>query len=220
MNDILGHLAYRICNAEKRYFPFPHIYVENVFPWPFYDELLANLPPEGDYSQGSANYNGRKFADPSKIDVFNLLNDPIFFQVACFPFRADIARRFPNGLNPRRDLRLVRDRQNYAIGPHTDAPWKVLSYLFYLPPDESLIEHGTSIYIPRDPTFRCPGGPHHKFEPFQRLFTAPFKPNSLLAFFKSDHSFHGVEPITIPCQRDVLLWNLYDSAAQNGKATP
>ena len=217
MNDLLGQLAYKLCNAPVLQFPFPHIYVENVFPWAFYDELLANLPPEGDYSAGKSAYNGRKFADPTQIPVFNALNSEFFNQIAVFPFREHINRRFPGTKHFTSDLRLVRDRQNYAIGPHTDAPWKVLSYLFYLPPDNLLTEHGTSIYIPRDLEFRCPGGPHHKFDSFQRIYTAPFKPNSLLAFFKTDYSFHGVEPIQSPCQRDVLLWNLYSQEAQHGK---
>ncbi len=217
MSDLLGHLAYKICNAPVQHFPFPHIYVPEVFPPDFYSEILASLPSEGDYSNGSANYNGRKFADPTRIGLFDALNSPEFVRIAYTPFKPYIDKRFSAGLNVHTDLRLVRDRQNYAIGPHTDAPWKVLSFLFYLPPNDSLREHGTSIYLPNDPSFRCPGGPHHKFSDFTNIYTAPFLPNSLFAFFKTDYSFHGVEPITIACQRDVLLWNLYDSAARHGK---
>lgn len=217
--ELLGHLAYQIINAPMALFPFPHIYVQNVFPWPVYAEILESLPPEGDYSAGSANYNGRKFADPTRIDVFSALNTDYFEQIAVTAFQRFISQRFAGGkMTPRTDLRLVRDRKNYAIGPHTDAPWKVLSFLFYLPSDWSIFEHGTSIYLPNDPSFRCRGGPHHKFDDFTRIHTAPFVPNSLFAFFKTDYSFHGVEPIPVECQRDVLLWNLYDMAAQNGKA--
>lgn len=215
-NELFGHLAYKIANAPLRPFPFPHIYVQNVFPWPFYAELLDNLPPEGDYS--AASYKNRRFANPTILDAFSLLHSAEFGNIAVAPFRQHIHSRF-NG-SPHQthsDLRLVRDSENYSIGPHTDAPWKILSYLFYLPPDDSLYEHGTSIYLANDPAFRCKGGPHHHPREFTRIFTAPFMPNSLFAFFKTDYSFHGVEPITIPCQRDVLLWNLYDSVAQNGK---
>lgn len=216
---LLGHLAYTICNARVNIYPFPHIYIENVFPWPVYDAMLANLPPEGDYSSGVRDYNGRKFADPTAIEAFAALNDPFFTQVACIPFLRFIQQRFPGDeFAHRTDLRLVRDRINYAIGPHTDAPRKVLSYLFYLPSDNLLQEHGTSIYIANDPSFRCTGGPHYPFEHFLRIHTAPFKPNSMFAFFKTNYSFHGVEPITIPCVRDVLLWNLYSAEANDGKA--
>lgn len=216
-NALLGHLAYRICNAPVQLFPFPHIYVTEVFPKPFYAELLANLPPEGDYSVATSRYNGRRFADPTKIDLFSALNSKMFSAIAEHPFKRFIQYRFQGGFDSYTDLRLVRDRENYAIGPHTDAPWKVLSYLFYMPPDVELYKHGTSIYLPNDPDFRCPGGPHHSFDRFTRIWTAGFFPNTLFAFFKTDYSFHGVEPITIPCQRDVLLWNLYDAVARNGK---
>lgn len=213
---VLGHLAYKICNAPVHRFPFPHIYVENVFPDDFYARLIANLPPEGDYSESTARYNGRQFADPASTDIFDRFNTQEWLSIACSPFKHDIQARFQTAPQVHTDLRLIRDHENYAIGPHTDAPWKVLSYLFYLPSDDSLKQHGTSIYLPHDPTFRCIGGPHHKFDRFTRIFTAPFVPNSLLAFFKTDFSFHGVEPITIPCQRDLLLWNLYDSVSRNG----
>lgn len=220
-NELFGHLAYKIANATVHPFPFPHIFVEEVFPWAFYNELLANLPDEDDYSAHKTAYRSRKFANPTVIDAFSLLHSQQFGNIAVSPFRQHIQTRF--GGSPAQthsDLRLVRDSQNYSIGPHTDAPWKILSYLFYLTPDFNLVDHGTSIYLANDPTFRCPGGPHHPYKEFTRIYTAPFVPNSLFAFFKTDYSFHGVEPITIPCQRDVLLWNLYDSVAQNGKTPP
>lgn len=215
---VLGHLAYKLLNAPIQQYPFPHIYVNGIFPWDFYWEMLDALPEDGDYTQGASNYNGRRFADPDKIDHFDILRTPDWQHIAAFPFRNYINKRFPTEFNHYTDLRLIRDCQNYAIGPHTDAPWKVLSYLFYLPDTRALAPYGTSIYIPNDPHFRCPGGPHHKFENFTRIHTAPFVPNSLLAFFKTDYSFHGVEPIPVQCQRDVLLWNLYDSDARHGKA--
>lgn len=222
MNDhdlsVLGHVAYQICNAPLRTVPFPHIYVPDVFPRAFYTQLRSRLPTDAEYVTGASNYNGRRFADPDAIDILSPFREAFFTQIAMYPFEKHIQKRFPNGFTPYTDLRLIRDCRNYAIGPHTDAPWKVLSYLFYLPPDYNLRQYGTSIYLPKDGVFRCPGGPHHKFEDFTRIYTAPFLPNSLLAFFKTDFSFHGVDPIPVECERDVLLWNLYDSDARHGKA--
>lgn len=207
--DVLGHIAYKIQNTRVSHFPFPHIYVENVFPDDFYDELLLALPQDTEYSQGEANYKGRVFHDPTDLPLLDPLRTNSFTNICTKPFKSEIFARLGSEFPAACDLRLVLDRENYSIGPHTDAKHKVLSYLFYLPRDLSLVNLGTSIFLPRDPNFKCPGGPHHKFEPFVKIFTAPFKPNSLFAFFKTDQSFHGVEPITIPCRRDVLLWNLY-----------
>jgi hypothetical protein len=103
---------------------------------------------------------------------------------------------------------LVEDITNYALGPHTDSPSKVITVLFYLPKDDSQRHMGTSIYTPKDPTRRCPGGPHYEREGFNRVATMPFTPNSMFAFVKSDNSFHGVERVTDP---DVRRWlMLYD----------
>lgn len=210
--EVLGHMAYQIGNAVVNTFPFPHIYVPTVFPADFYAQLRGTLPPTDEYKQGAKNYNGRKFGETDGIELLDPFRTKSFSQLAQYPFRKYLQGRFPDGkFAARTDLRLVADDDGYAIGPHTDAPWKVLSYLFYLPEDTSHLDLGTSIYLPRDPNFRCPGGPHHKFEDFIKVFTAAYAPNSLFAFFKTDFSFHGVERITIPYRRDVLLWNLYDA---------
>jgi hypothetical protein len=109
---------------------------------------------------------------------------------------------------------LVQDTTRYQLGPHTDAPRKVVTLLFYLPPDESQRHLGTSIYLPKDRDFRCPGGPHHPHDRFDRVWTMPFLPNSLFAFFKNDVSFHGVEPVLdAGCRRWLLLYDIYHRAA-------
>lgn len=213
-NEVLAHLRYKIANARVQKWPFSHFYVEEIFPDDFYRQLRSILPPKDAYHEGAGKYNGRVFADPAATGELNFMVSQEFLESVVFAFAPDFNRRYPHGeFAPKQDLRLILDSQNYAIGPHTDARWKVVSLLFYLPEDYALERLGTSLYIPKDRSFRCPGGPHHKFEGFTKVATAPFRPNSLLGFFKTDYSFHGVEPITIPCRRDVLLWNLYDTGA-------
>lgn len=211
-DDVLGHMAYKIGNATVNTFPFPHIFVPNVFPNDFYAQLRGTLPPTAEYHVGEKHYNGRKFGDTDQIALLDPFRTKTFTQLAQYPFRKYMQGRFKDGqFKARTDLRLVTDAEGYSIGPHTDAPWKVLSYLFYLPETADNYNLGTSIYLPRNPSFRCKGGPHYPYEDFIRIHTADYIPNSLFAFFKTDFSFHGVEPITIPCRRDVLLWNLYDA---------
>lgn len=217
-NEVLGHVCYAIRNAKVNLYPFPHFFIENVFPDDFYHQLISNLPPHDDYASGVNHYNGRKFADPAATGELGFLLSQDFLHSVISTFRPHFLERFPSGkFIPKQDLRLILDSENYAIGPHTDAPWKVVSLLFYLPCDFELESLGTSIYIPKDRSFTCPGGPHHKFPDFTRIYTAPFIPNSLFGFFKTSDSFHGVEPIKISCRRDVLLWNLYDKGAPNGQ---
>jgi hypothetical protein len=82
---------------------------------------------------------------------------------------------------------------------------KVVVFLFYLArpgADEGL---GTSLYMPRDDGFRCEGGLHHPREQFFRVATMPYRPNTLVGFFKTARSFHGVEPVTAPgASRDLI----------------
>lgn len=207
-----NHLIYKLRNAIVNTYPYPHFYCENVFPDQFYRELLQSLPDSQDYSASTTKYHGRQFADPNQNPALAFMNTQKFVESVLKIFLPLVKQRYAGRkLDVFHDLRLVRDGQGYQIGPHTDAAWKLVSLLFYLPEDYSLERLGTSIYIPKDPTFMCAGGPHHKFENFDHVYTAPFAPNSCFGFWKTNQSFHGVEPITIPCRRNVLLFNLYDS---------
>ena len=73
---------------------------------------------------------------------------------------------------------------------------------------------GTSLYRPKDPGFSCPNSTHYPFEDFVKVKTAPYLPNSMLAFFRSDRSFHGVEPLSaqdgFTGNRDLIQYVLYD----------
>lgn len=104
---------------------------------------------------------------------------------------------------------ITRDKTGYSIGPHTDAPRKLLTLLFYLPSNNDLRHLGTSIYKPKGDKFICEGGPHYKFDRFDKVITAPFIPNSLFCFFKTNDSFHGVDLIIDEnIERDLLIYNV------------
>ena len=51
--------------------------------------------------------------------------------------------------------------------------------------------------------------------------TAPYRRNSLLAFERSDRSFHGVEPFAEgdlgTCNRDLIQYVLYDRSARQAQ---
>jgi hypothetical protein len=127
-------------------------------------------------------------------------------------FRPGIIERFgaDSRLATHVDGRFVRDFTEYQILPHTDSPQKLVSLLFYLPGDDSLARHGTALYRPLDPAFRCEGKGRYPFESFRRVATMGFLPNALFAFLKTDRSFHGVEPIgDADIERNALLYNIY-----------
>lgn len=229
---MLNELAYSILNAPLRTHPYPHVYVPNVFPPEVYAELQRQIPhPDAmipiEKARPVKGYKERFVQDIS--GPLDGLTDPQkafwramsrallgggFRSVMIERFKPFFVERFKD-LGPVKiydESLLVEDITNYALGPHTDAPQKVITVLFYLPKDDSQRDLGTSIYMPKEPGRRCPGGPHHAYEDFDRVATMPFLPNSMFAFVKTDNSFHGVQPVTEPDVRRWLL--LYDIKAK------
>ena len=221
------HLAYEVLNAPLRTFPFPHLYVQGVFPADFYAELQRNMPDPASMLRFEEVRRVKGYEERFALDISGpmeslapdrrqfwgdmsrgLLNGALRGHLLT-KFDSFVRPRFESG--PVRlydETYLVQDTTRYALGPHTDAPWKVITVVFYLPPDTSQAHLGTSIYVPKERAFRCPGGPHYKAELFDRVTTMPFMPNSMFAFAKNDQSFHGVEQVLDPDVRRWLL--LYD----------
>ena len=233
-SDVEQHVIYRIANAPLREYPYPHICVDSIFPEDFYTRLrrhwpgvsvLVSLAATGRVTGGAY---AERFILPLTASAIQTLPQglrgfwmelatwflgPRLFDAAMLRFDRHVQARFGTGLEDRirfeADALVVRDLTNYSLGPHTDSPLKVLTMLFYCPPDDSRRHLGTSIYVPNDPAFRCAGGPHHDRSAFTRVTTIEYRPNSLFAFFKTDRAFHGVERIDDPeVERDLLIYDV------------
>jgi|OpeIllAssembly_1097287.scaffolds.fasta_scaffold29517_3 hypothetical protein len=233
-SDVEQFVHYQIANAPVLAYPFPHFYVHPVFPDEFFAELRARMPGPKNYVRLDATGTVPKGAYPERFvcsltdleeeefqsgagssfwaEFNQWIGSDEFARLVMFKFRDGIAERFGAGneIRTTTDLRLVRDFTNYSISPHTDAPHKLVSLLFYLPYDESMLDLGTSIYAAKDRSLRCEGVGHHPFEGFKKVATMPYRPNSLFAFFKTDLAFHGVDRIEREhVTRDLLLYNIY-----------
>jgi hypothetical protein len=231
--DVEQYVCYRIANAPVLRHPFPHFYVESVFPDDFYRDLRARLPALDGYkridetgSVAKGDYQARYVCSLTELEerefeqgrgtfwmeLNRWLAGDEFARTILDKFQFALPQRFGSDVETRieTDNRLVRDFTTYAIAPHTDSPRKLVSLLFYLPPDDSMRHLGTSIYAPKDPSFRCEGTAHHSFEGFKRVATMAYRPNTLFGFFKTNRAFHGVEPIAEEkVERDLLLYNIY-----------
>lgn len=234
--EIEPQFAYKVANAPIRPFPYPHIFVEDVFPRSFYEEIQKNIPsPELmvpiEKARPVKGYKERFVLDPNGpmeglsdaqrsfwSDMSRGLRAGMFRRLLLSKFQPYLKERFKGQtVEVTDETLLVEDITKYALGPHTDAPSKVITVLFYLPRDLSQSHLGTSIYQPKNPADVCPGGPHYGFEQFNRVATMPFLPNSMFAFVKGDTSFHGVEPVTDP---DVKRWLLLYDIKVVKKAVP
>ena len=231
--NVEQHVVERIGNALVMDRPFPHFFVEDIFPEDFYARLLENMPgndcyvPLGEtpYVNKGA-YMERLVLELTDAEIDRLPGEtgtfwrdantwlagaPLLYAI-CGKFADIVAARFGDNLDTvafAPQTIVVRDRTKYAIGPHTDSPQRFLSALFYCPQDNSMEHLGTSIYEPLDRSFRCRGGPHYGFDKFANVGTMPFRRNSLFCFVKTDNSFHGVEPIADEAiERDLILYNL------------
>lgn len=240
-SDAELQLAYKVGNVPLSMFPYPHFYIPEIFPADFYRQLQQNLPdPEvmipiekarqlKGYKErfvlGFDDENLKALPEPKRKfweDMHGWMVGGRFASLVLRKFDSFIRQRFEGqSIQFYDELLLVQDITNYDLGPHTDAPRKVVTMLFYLPPDNSQMHLGTSMYVPNNPDFRCPGGPHHKRGDFSRLHTMPFAPNSMFAFFKTDNSFHGVEPVLDPeTRRWLLLYDIYVQQAEQPKPQP
>jgi hypothetical protein len=229
--DAEAHTAYEFGNSQIREFPFPHFYLKDVFPADFYQKIQKNLPTTSDLwpieeKRPVKGYKERFvccFDDeslssltPEKSIFWKEFRDTYlrgaFGGLVMSKFNSLIAERFEGrtDLEFYDELLLVHDIKNYHLGPHTDSPKKVITVLFYLPEDEDHESMGTSIYIPKDLSFLCRGGPHYKHEDFIKIKTMPYKPNTAFGFFKTNNSFHGVEKLTEEGYgRWLLLYDIY-----------
>ena len=221
-SSVTDTVVYNLLNTGIRHYPFPHFFVEDFFPSSFYKAIIDNLPEPEDFLpiEDTGRVAGYKKTDryvipldsgnskkiPSKIRTFwtgltDILQDPRFCQTLLSKFEPYLKQRFGVNLEDIRfysDILLIKDRSNYSLSPHTDTKKRVLILIIYLPESDELQDLGTSIYIPKDPKFECPGGPHHDPKAFNRVYTAPYKPNGALCFLKTANSFHGVEPNPYP----------------------
>ena len=237
-SPIIQHIVRRVDDTPISEDPFAHLYVEDVFPADVYDQILENLPGIDTYVEFaktdhvSDGYNrNRMYLSSAQKDLeriplnlqaywrelFGVLNSEELLHVLLDKFMAHVKARFedPALQFARGDfdigmrLSLVRDLTGFELGPHTDGLKKILSGLFYVAADDTNLDLGTSLYVPKNPNFVCVGGPHHPFNGFRRVKTMPYKPNSFFIFPKTRNCFHGLEQVPeTPISRDILFLDI------------
>ena len=242
----LAHMVARLRAAEVTLEPFPHYYLENVFPADYYRALLAALPANAVYQNlfEVTDYKLDHFRHRDQRDLKEGWTDTLPDEIKNFWDRFDawfrgsdlaeaVLDSFREPLSATYgekkswpevsvEPQLIRHRAGYFLGPHSDLYTKIVVLLFYLAPDESGAHLGTSLYRPKDPGFTCHNSTHYAFEDFIRVKTAPYKPNSMLAFLRSDISFHGVEPLSEQDVadtrgRDLIQYVLHDKQAREAQ---
>lgn len=241
MTSPLTHFVNRLGDARVSMDPYPHFCLDNIFPDEYYRSLLENLPSSTSYENlyevttlkldhfrhrdqrdMNAGWTSELPAEQKEFwddfDSWFLGEDMAQAVLKTFPeqMHARFGEEWPAVSV---ESQLIRHRPGYFLGPHSDLHTKLVVLLIYLAPDESSSHLGTSLYRPKDPNFTCPNSTHYQFEDFIKVKTAAYKPNSMLAFFRSDISFHGLDPLVESDVqdngRDVIQYVVYDKAARN-----
>jgi hypothetical protein len=241
----LEYIVKRLQTSQIIPDPYPHYCLDHVFPEDFYQSLLRHLPGSSAYQNLFAITtlkldhfrfrDQRDLADgwtaslPDELrrfwDEFNAwFLGPELAQAVLDSFAGPMCARFgerSHWPDVSVEVQLIRHHSGFFLGPHTDLSTKLVVLLIYLAPDESYQHLGTSVYRPKDRGFTCPDSKHYPFEDFVKVKTAPYRPNSLLAFERSDRSFHGVEPLVerdfVSCNRDLIQYVLYDKPAREAQ---
>jgi hypothetical protein len=243
-SDVETFVIDRIAEAPILRSPFPHCVIDGIFPADFFEAIVDHWPEEESWVSLAAT--GRAYGRGTNERMTVLLEEASLARLDAERrefwwhevgdwlldrrFRAALLEKFGPELceggfgaeleETSGDALIVSDRTNYAIGPHTDSPKRVLSLLFYLPEDSAFRRYGTSFYEPLDETFRSPGGPHFPFEPFRKTKTIEFLPNRLVVFPKNDRCFHGVEPVDLPgIDRRLLIYDVRRTSAETRSMT-
>jgi hypothetical protein len=245
-DPLVAHAVGRLRDARVVPDPFPHYCLDDFFPEDFYRQLLAHLPGSDAYQNlfeittlkldHFRHRDQRDLADGwtkelpgAQREFWDRFNE--------WFLGAELARAvlasFAGPLGARlgaegswppvsAEAQLIRHRSGFFLGPHSDLHTKLVVLLIYLAPDASAAHLGTSLYRPKRPGFSCPDSAHYPFEDFVRVKTAPYTPNSMLAFVRSDISFHGVEPLSAEdassaCGRDLIQYVIYDGPAREAQ---
>lgn len=235
--QVMQHVLSQVRRTPIETDYFPISIVDNVFPKDYYKEILDNFPSPGQLT--SLLSTGRAVGGAYEKRQVALFNDEGFSHFShqqrnfwselgawlyhpefidsiihyldpyVRPRIESVLKKTQSSVSLRCDALIVADQSSYAIGPHTDAPHRLISFLFYLPEGDSMSHLGTSLYTPKEKGMTCNGTKHHKHEDFERVHTFEYIPNRLVLFPKTDKSFHGVEPVQdINPQRHLLINNI------------
>lgn len=153
--------------------PFQHEVGVGVFPENMYREMVKNLPDHAKYRRFEK-YPERFVYKPEGglwREVFDFLLKPFAGQTT--------------------KIQLLRDFPGYQIGPHTDTPKKLKTFIYYIT-DKEIEGAGTSLFKPKSEGFTSNTGAHYDFEGFDLVKTVPYVPNGFFSFERTDKSFHGV----------------------------
>ena len=237
MDKALRKTTQKLRTAPFREDPYTYLVLDHVFPEKIFKEIVRLWPDEGVFDDinktgrvTAGAYSARQIFmlnDRATLDRLSGEQKDFWYGIAHWMMSEDFTRSILNKILPYLQAeagdavntwrftprpQLVVDKGDYALTPHTDANNRAIVMLFYCPKDESLKDQGTSVYAPKKNAMLPDAGPnwgaHMPKDLFELVDTVEFVPNRVLAFVRSNTSYHGVEPMHCDGGRRILSWKL------------
>lgn len=225
------HILERIKTAPILQEPFPHILIQGLIPEKEYEELLDDIPGTETFSKAIYPGVGADLQTENGIKHGLILDEtskyPLLEALTVFLKSREIAQlllerfaapdswkghgsaipiekhsHFSNGSEDYTSvLDVHKDPPGYAISPHRDVDSKIITFLYYLEPDDALANWGTLLCRPKtglsldDVEYSTPLKGHPKWRSwslFEVVKTARATPNTLLIFAPNRASYHAV----------------------------
>jgi hypothetical protein len=236
---VLDHILTRIELTEAEFRPFAHIYLDQIFPWDVYEQLLYHLPDPSLYRPANEKHYGRSdggfvrsllelttdriaelpwetqefWSGVTKALTAPELKDAMFAKLAPdLAFRYGVPEREVKNLAGYTRPTLYRETDGYEIPPHPDTRRKVVTMQLYLPADDTQLDLGTALYRRRISPWPF-GNWRNRFAKVKQF---EFRPNSGYAFVVNNtltkKSWHGREELPPNSGvRNTLLNTFYDT---------
>lgn len=207
----------KLSSATTRSSPFPYLYLDKLFPNALMQAINNHYPTVEQMAPMPAQRTGNLYAhkhrrmlslndealeafDRPFIDfwvqfyrLIESISEPLLMALPQPSDDQKSAKVDYSAVRPRVDL--WSDQGGYQIAPHTDAPHKIATFLLYCTDDPALTDEGTSVFVPKREGFRCWAGRQWEMDDFIEVYRAPYGPNHLFGFRKTDASFHGKLPV-------------------------
>lgn len=233
----LAHALARVEASELRGDPFPHAIVRDFLPPALFSELRGTLPAIRDAMQSvQARHRNPGYSDKRFSYCLPIPTDPAVATLA-EPVRtlqrvltsarmvSALLARFESVVAPRlveyerrtgqphvpigTSIELIHDGSGFDLPPHTDGGNKLVTGLLYFADPGDPVELGTQLYAPLDPEPADVGGGVRARDQLRVAGQAPYEPNVMLWFARSDRSFHGVEASSSSTPRRLVQYSIH-----------
>jgi hypothetical protein len=197
VNKYQNFLLYQVANAQIRSWPWIHVVFDQLFHADQYDQIMRNLPDAADLkdirtvNDHPDHYSAQRFIlTAEKYTEFwtNLEQQFLNGQLKAVLLKklsAQIKQRLEQAVLQNTEFydtfQLTLDKPGYDLKPHPDVFNKIFTIVINLPQTDANSNQGTVIY----------NGPER-----QIIYESEFKPNTGFGVFRTNDSWHGIEPTT------------------------